>query len=402
MKILFVHQSFPGQYRHILRALDRQGGHQIVGLGISNLSEALPASVHYFRYSLGRGNTPGIHNWLTDVDSKLIRGEACATAAAELRDKGFIPDIICSHPGWGEALFLRDVWPGVPLLCYQEFYYNSHGFDFDFDPELQGSPDWKSCAALRLKNANPLLMLEASSWNITPTYFQRSSFPTAWQPRISVIHDGIDTQLAIPDSNVLPLTLPDGTLLSLGEHTITFVNRNLEPYRGCHTFIRSIPIIQQLHPESRIVVVGSTEGVSYGKAAPENSWLNLFLDEIKGHYDPNRVHFTGPLAYPNFLHLLKLSACHVYLSYPFVLSWSLLEAMSTALPIVGSATSPVKEVISHGETGLLVDFFSPSHLAESISSLLTERTLAAKLGQRARELVQDRFSCSIVYPDNLI
>ena len=150
MKILFVHQSFPGQYRHILRALDRQGGHQIVGLGISNLSEALPASVHYFRYSLGRGNTPGIHNWLTDVDSKLIRGEACATAAAELRDKGFIPDIICSHPGWGEALFLRDVWPGVPLLCYQSSIIIHMVLTLILTPSYK-FPDWKSCAALRLK-----------------------------------------------------------------------------------------------------------------------------------------------------------------------------------------------------------------------------------------------------------
>ena len=236
MNILFVHQSFPGQYRHVLRALAAQGGHRLVGLGISELSESLPDGVTYLRYGLSRGNTPGLHDWLLDVDSKLIRGEACASAAAQLRDQGFTPDLICAHPGWGEALFLRDVWPAVPLLCFQEFFYNPRGVDYDFDLELQGIPDWQSCARLRLKNANPLLMLQASSWNITPTQFQRSTFPPEWQSRISVIHDGIDTKLAAPEPDVIPLTLPDGTVLTKGELTITFVNRRIEPYRGCHTF----------------------------------------------------------------------------------------------------------------------------------------------------------------------
>ena len=359
MRLLFVHQSFPGQYRHILRALAAQKAHQIVGLGIEALAEPIPNGVTYLRYKLSRGNTSGLHEWLLDFDSKLIRGEACAAAASQLRDQGFRPDLICCHPGWGEALFLRDIWPDVPLLSYQEFFYNARGVDYDFDPELQGIPDWKSCARLRLKNANPLLMLQASTWNVTPTQFQRSTFPAEWQSRISVIHDGIDTNTAAPDPAVAPLTLPDSSVLEPGESTITFVNRTIEPYRGCHTFIRAIPQIQRLNPKARIVVVGSTEGVSYGRSAPANSWRDVFLKEIEGKYNPGQVHFVGSLDYGKFLHLLKLSACHVYLSYPFVLSWSLLEAMSTGLPVVGSATPPVQEVICHGETGLLVDFFNP-------------------------------------------
>lgn len=401
MNLLFVHQSFPGQYRHILRALAAQGAHRLVGLGISELTEPLPAGVTYFRYGLGRGNTPGLHDWLVDVDSKLIRAEACATVAAELRDKGFVPDLICAHPGWGEALFLRDVWPTAPLLSYQEFFYNSHGFDYDFDAELQGNLDWQSCARLRLKNANPLLMLQASSWNVTPTQFQRSSFPPEWQHKISVIHDGIDTQLAAPDPDPPPLTLPDGTVLNPGEAIITFVNRRIEPYRGCHTFIRAIPEIQRLHPQARIVIVGATEGVSYGRPAPGDSWRDVFLQEIADSFNPDRVHFTGSLIYGDFLHLLKLSACHVYLTYPFVLSWSLLEAMSTALPVVGSATPPVQEVIQNGETGLLVDFFSPAAVTDAVNRLLIDRTLAINLGQKARQLVLERFSLQQCVPRQL-
>lgn len=401
MNILFIHQSFPSQYRHIIRALAAHGGHRLVGLGISALSEPLPEGVVYVRYNLTRGNTPGLHEWLLDFDSKLIRGEACANAAAQLRDQGFVPDLICAHPGWGEALFVRDVWPAAPLLCYQEFFYNVRGVDYDFDPELQGTPDWPACARLRLKNANPLLMLQSSSWNITPTRFQRSTFPDAWQSRISVIHDGIDTQLAAPDPAVSPLTLPDGTVLTLGEATITFVNRRIEPYRGCHTFIRAIPEIQRRNPQARIVVVGATEGVSYGKPAPGDRWRDVFLEEIHGSYSPDRLHFTGPLNYGSFLQLLKLSACHVYLTYPFVLSWSLLEAMSTGLPIVGSATAPVQEVIRHGETGLLVDFFSPADLADAVSTLLNDRVLASRLGEQARQLVLDGFSLEQCVPRQL-
>ena len=189
-------------------------------------------------------------------------------------------------------------------------------------------------------------------------------------------------------------------MLERGEATITFVNRRIEPY-AVVSFIRSIPEIQRLNPRARIVVVGATEGVSYGQPAPGDSWRDVFLQEIEGCYNPERVHFTGTLAYASFLQLLKLSACHVYLTYPFVLSWSLLEAMSTGLPIVGSTTAPVQEVIRHQETGLLVDFFSPVAIAESVSKLLNDRAFANKLGESARTLVLERFSLEKCLPRQL-
>jgi len=171
VKFLFVHHSFPGQCRHIVRALASQSGNEIVGLGINSLSAPVPKNVRFIQYSLKRGNTSNIHPWLVDVDSKLIRAEACARAADELHNQGFVPDIICAHPGWGESLFLKDIWPYVPLLTYQEFFYHAHGFDCNFDEELQGKPDWKACASVRVKKANLLLNLEASNWNVTPIFF---------------------------------------------------------------------------------------------------------------------------------------------------------------------------------------------------------------------------------------
>jgi glycosyltransferase involved in cell wall biosynthesis len=394
MRILFVHQNFPGQYRHIVHALAAQGGHQIVALGIEALTEAIPKSVQYYRYGLTRGNTNGIHDWVVETETKAIRGEACGRAAHQLREKGFYPDLICAHPGWGEALYLKDVWPNSPMLTYQEFYYNSSGFDSGFDPAMQGDVGWEQAARMRMKNANLLLSLQASDWSVTPTQFQRSSFPDIWQKQISCIHDGIDTSSARPSKNSETLVISPALKLQKGQPIVTFVNRSIEPYRGCHTFIRAIPEIQRLAPDATIVIVGKHEGVSYGKPAAGGSWRDLLLKEINGLYDPAKVFFVGTLNYPTFLQLLRITSCHVYLTYPFVLSWSLLEAMSSEAPIVGSDTIPVREVIRDGSNGLLVDFFSTTQLAESIAKLLASKKLANQLGRNARETILKKYDVS--------
>ena len=401
MNLLFVHQGFPGQYRHIVRALAKTGSHRIVGMGIDAPTEELPQGVHYVRYGLKRGNAPGTHPWIVESESKVLRGEACATAAFNLREQGFIPDVMCAHPGWGESLFLKDIWPESPLLSYQEFFYQPHGFDYDFDPELQGKPSWEQCSYLRMKNANLLLNLESSDWNVTPTSFQRSTFPASWQNRISCIHDGIDTNLAAPDTSCLSITLPDNTIVSKNDSIVTFVNRHIEPYRGCHSFLRSIPYLQHLNPNARVVIVGHQSGVSYGKAAPSGSWKDVFMKEIAPQVNLERVHFTGPLPYHKFLRLLKITSAHVYLTYPFVLSWSLLEAMSSEAPIVGSATPPVQEVIDDGKNGLLVDFFSPNQIADAINELLTSHKLSSDLGAAARKTVLTHYSLNICLPRQL-
>jgi glycosyltransferase involved in cell wall biosynthesis len=266
--------------------------------------------------------------------------------AAELKQQGFQPDLICAHPGWGESLFLRDVWPQTPLLSYQEFFYQAEGFDYGFDPEFSSdSLSWKQRANIRMKTSFMRLVLEASSWNITPTAFQRSSFPARWQQQISCLHDGIDTVLAAPSNDANSLTLPNGTVISRDTPLVTFVNRVIEPYRGCHTFIRSIPSLQRANPLAEIVIVGQATGDGYGRPPAEGTWKDRYLAEIHNKYDPTKVHFIGSLDHSSYLKVLQKSWVHVYLTIPFVLSWSMLEAMSCGCSLVGSSTAPVEEVI---------------------------------------------------------
>ena len=401
MNILFVHQSFPGQYRHIISALASQQCHNIIGLGIHELTESLPSGVSYFRYPLSRGNTPGIHPWLIDFDSKLVRAEGCGNACHSLKMKGFIPDVICCHSGWGEALFLSDIWPSTPIISYQEFFYKIEDSDSDFDPEFPSLYSWHDRAKLRLKNANPLLMLDISATNVTPTFFQRDTFPSCYHQDIHVIHDGIDTSLACPPVTKDYIAVRPNIFLSREDTVVTFVNRSIEPYRGCHTFIRSIPHILSSNPKAHIVIVGSSDGVSYGRSNQNESWKDKFLSEIEGSYNKDQVHFVGSLSYAHYLSLLKISSCHVYLTYPFVLSWSLLEAMSIGIPVVGSNTAPVSEIITDGDNGLLVDFFSPIELSHRITTVLHDELLSNHLSHNARKFVLQNYSLDTCVPHQL-
>ena len=401
MNILYIHQGFPGQYKHIVARLGQQGNVRQIALGATPSNELARDDVQYFLYPMERENTKNIHPLALETESKVIRGESCAQAANELKKRGFNPDLICAHPGWGESLFLKAIWPNAPILLYQEFFYQLEGFDLNFDPETQPRYDLAKASKSIIKNNCLLTSLEDSSWNVTPTKFQRSTFPAHWQPSISVIHDGIDTAQAKPNPKQKRLQLPDGTVLKRGEPIITFANRTLEPYRGCHTFIRAIPELLRLCPTAQIVLVGATEGVSYGAVCTSGEWKDQFLAEIEGQYDPNQVHFTGALPYTEFIQLLQLSQAHVYLTYPFVLSWSLMEAMSIECPIVGSATAPVQELINHGENGLLVDFFDHQALAQNVAELINNRTLAETLGKNARSTILKDYSLEQCVPRHL-
>jgi len=388
MNILFVHQNFPGQFPHLAPALAAQG-HRVVALHV-NPTRPLPG-VETVRYTVSAPRGGGPHPWLRDLDTKVTRGEAAWRRARELDAQGFRPDVIVAHPGWGESLFLKDLWPQARLGIYCEFYYRVEGADVGFDPEFQASEPEQACR-LRLKNANYELHFPMAQAGLAPTQWQRSVFPQRFQPRITVMHDGIDTERLRPDPQALlrlKSRLGGDIELRPGDEIITFVNRNLEPYRGYHVFMRALPRLLRERPRARVLIVGGDE-VSYGaapKPGPDGSprtWKQIFLDEVQADLDLSRVHFLGRIPYGRFVALLQLSMVHVYLTYPFVLSWSLLEAMSAGCAIVASDTAPVREAVRDGHTGLLVDFFDGDALVRRVVELIEQPALRASLGQAAR------------------
>ena len=384
MNLLFVHQNFPGQFKHLAPALARVG-HQVKAMAIdgAGLSE-----IETMRYRPTRGSSKGIHPFAQEFETKMIRGEACAQAAAQLKHAGFNPDVIAANPGWGESLFLKDVWPGAKVLLLLEFFYAARGLDFDFDPEFARHA-LPADARLRAKNAHLLLALDSMDRAICPTHFQRDTLPKAYHERIEVIFDGIDTGIVRPDPAAAVRV--NGRELHAGEEIVTFVNRNLEPMRGYHVFMRALPEILRRRPNAVAVIVGGDE-VSYGAPPPPGkTWKQIYLDEVKDRLDLRRVFFTGRISYADYLRVLQVSACHVYLTYPFVLGWSCIEAMSAGCLVVGSATPPVREVILHGANGLLTDFFDRVSLENTVTEVLENPARYAPLRLAARRTVEQRY-----------
>ena len=403
MKILIIHQNFPGQYKHVAPALAAVG-HDVVALTCKVKEAKTWAGVRIIPYAIDGGSTKGIHPWLSDFETKLVRGTSCWKAALKVRAAGFMPDVILAHHGWGESLFLKDVWPQARMGLYCELYHLSTQSFVGFDPEFPPKNPANDALRMRLKNLNNRLHAEVMDAGISPTRFQAGTFPTAWQDRITVAHDGIDTQTVVPNPDAR-LDLPDGSTVTRNDEVITFINRNLEPYRGYHIFMRALPDLLRARPHAQVVLIGGAE-VSYGAKAPEGkSWKQIFIDEVRGQIpdaDWARVHFLGRVPYSQYLAMIQVSTVHVYLTYPFVLSWSLLESMAAECAIVASGTAPVREVVTDGETGVLVDFFDRDALVTQVCALLDDPDRRASLGAQARDWVVRNYDLqSICLPQHL-
>ncbi len=390
MKILFVHQNFPAQYRWLAETLAKDPAWQVMALGeTSNVKRRgkLPG-VNTAGYAAPAPASPQTHHYVKPLEGAVRRGQAVVRACLELKKRGFVPDIVYAHPGWGEALFLRDVFPKARLTLYCEFYYRAQDRDVGFDPEFPASMDDEF--RVRIKNAAHLLSLEAADRGISPTRWQRDAFPPEYRERIVLAHEGVDTDLARPDP-AAELALGKGLKLTARDEVVTYVARNLEPYRGFHSFMRSLPELLRRRPRAQVLIVGA-DGVSYGQSLPKGqTYQKKYLEEVGKEIDPARVHFLGQVPYNTLLRVYQVSTAHVYLTYPFVLSWSLLESMSAGCALVASRTAPVEEVITDGENGHLVDFFKPGDIAARVTEVLEHRQDQAALRDRARRTIVESY-----------
>jgi glycosyltransferase involved in cell wall biosynthesis len=387
MRILFVHQNFPGQFAHLARAL-AASGHEVVALGITVRAVAGVKMVRYAVKPLQRSTSVAP---LRDFETKVVRGLACAQALLALQAQGFAPDVVVAHPGWGEALFCKDVWPAARLLVFSEFYYAAQGSDSGFDPEFSRPVDAEARVRKRLRNSALLHALQAADGGYAPTVWQHRQIPEALQPKFDVIFDGIDSAVVKPDPGAW-LQLTDANLrLRAGDEVLTFVNRNLEPYRGFHVFMRALPAILAQRPQAQVLVIGGDD-VSYGsRPAGGGTWRARMLAEVGGNLPLERVHFLGRVPYRDYLRVLQVSRCHVYLTYPFVMSWSCVEALAAGCTVVASKTAPVEEFVEHGRNGLLADFFDVQALAQQVCEVLAAPQRYALLRETARRGVVERY-----------
>lgn len=392
MKFLFVHQNFPGQYLHLARHLAADRSNEVVF--ITQREDAKLAGVRNVVYKPTRPVTGGVHHYVQETEGAILNAQAVVRAALQLKEAGFIPDVMLGHNGWGEIWYLKEVFPHAPLLGYFEFFYRLNGADVGFDPA--DPPSFDTGPRLRTKNLGNLLALDAVDWGQCPTRWQHSLYPRHYQSILSVLHEGIDTQVAAPDKDAF-LSLPTaGIELRAGDEVVTYVARNLEPYRGFRTFMRSLPAILDRRPKAQVVVVGGNE-VSYGAALLNGrTFKQEMLDEVGPSLDLSRIHFLGKIPYSTYMKVLQVSRAHVYLTYPFVLSWSMLEAMSANCLIVGSRTPPVEEVVRHGQNGLLVDFFAPGEVSDRVIEALEDRNAHTTLRQNARRTVVEQFDLATV------
>jgi glycosyltransferase involved in cell wall biosynthesis len=384
VKFLFIHQNFPGQFLHIVRHLLGQQEHEIVFLTEPNPNQIVGVRKVPYRKP---DPPPADTHWVArEFEQACRRAEIVARTAASLKGLGFIPDIIMGHHGWGELLNLRDIWPQSPLLGYLEFFYHTEGVDVGFDPEFPNHA--ADAPRVRAKNAVNLIALNLGAHGQTPTEWQLSTYPAWAHEQISVLREGVDLETCSPAPAVRRETLKIGEFeIGPRDRLVTYVARDLEPYRGFHILMRSLPDLLRARKDVRVVIVGG-DGVSYGAAPQTGTWKQLFLDEVGSRLDMSRLCLPGKVDYKTYLRLLQRSDAHIYLTYPFVASWSLREALAVGCAVIGSDTAPVREFIKHRSNGLLVPFFEPKALAQAVLEILDDNELSKRLRTGARRYAE--------------
>ncbi|MGK7925981.1 MAG: glycosyltransferase family 4 protein [Spirulina sp.] len=408
MKFFFLHQNFPAQIRHLATLLGQDPNYEIV-FGTTRPEGSIPG-VKKAIYQPSRQANPDTHHYVHNLENAVLEGQGVYRVAKQLKQDGFYPHIVYAHSGWGPGLFIKDIFPKAQYVGYFEWFYHARGSDADFDPKDPLDADAE--ARIRVKNAPLLLDLYSCDKGLCPTYWQRQQFPPEFHGKLAVGHDGVDLEFFRPQPEAkLVLDCPAPIAIAGNEKTktldlsnvkeiITYVGRGMEPYRGFPQFMEAAALIQQRRPEAHIVVVGE-DRVAYGKKLPNGqTYRQAMLAKLD--LDLSRIHFTGRLPYPLYLQVLQASSVHIYLTRPFVLSWSMLEAMAVGCVVVGSKTPPVEEVIRDGVNGFLVDFFSPEEVAGKVEMVLDNLQDLQDLRMRARNTILARYNLQQLLPLHLM
>ncbi len=378
-KILFIHRHGPAQFVHLSTRLAR-AGHEVTL--VCETSDRPMPGVRVLKH---RAPEHRLRDGTSTPDYHLRMGMHVAEVLEALKRQEGAPDVIVGHGGWGSLLFTKDVFPSTPVLGYCEFFYQPVGADVGFDPECPTTlDDRRRLKARNFAQTSTLLAIDAG---ISPTLWQRNLYPDEFKSRIGVVHDGIDMRFCRPDPNAR-FRLPNGRVLTPGEKIVTYASRDLEPYRGFPQFMRAAAELARRDPDITFVVAGG-DGVTYGRHRPDGRpWREVTMQETG--LDPARIHFVGTLPHPELIRMFQVSAAHVYLTYPFVLSWSMLEAMATGALVVGSDTPSVVEFIEHGRNGLLAGFFDRDGLVAAVGEALANPARHIALRSAARETVRKR------------
>ena len=385
MRFLLTHPNFPSQLRSIAQVLAANPQNEVVFL--TNAAQGEIPGVKKLIYTPKREPAPQTHHYTRGFEQAILHGQAAFEACLAARNAGFYPDLIFGHAGWGPSLFLKDVFPRTPLALNFEWFYHAHGTDCDFDPSEPLTHDDE--ARIRMKNATLLADLAACDGGVCATRYQYEQFPKHLRSNLVIGHEGIDVNFFKPDPGG-KLVLADGKLdLSGVDEIVTYATRGMEPYRGFPQFIEAAHLLLQARPNAHIVIAGD-DRVAYGKQAPDGKTYKQLLLE-KFPLDPARTHFVGSLPYGEYVKLLQCTKAHVYLTRPFVLSWSMLEAMACGALVVASNTPPVQEVITDGINGLMVDFFKPDELAATLDRVLAAPSNYDQMREKARETVVAKY-----------
>ena len=396
MKILFVHQYFPGQFKRIARHYV-EAGHDVValhrGLNDGRASQQV-YGVRIVEYGQEVRADRTKEHVLHDAETFIREAASACFRAIELRDAGWFPDLVYDHSGWGTGAYLHDVFPDAKYVKYCEWFHDNSPDSIGF---LNEPPPFEGRFMNSLLNLPILADLARADLMIAPTNWQRSKFPRALQTAIHVVPDGIDTDLFTPEPQAA-FTSAEGRVFTRADRVVTYVARGADPFRGFKSFMDALAVLQARDPGLEAIIVGDRT-VYYGSGGGSERHFEAVM--AGANIDPARTHFTGTLPYDDYRKVLQISAAHVYLTVPFVLSWSALEALSTGCAFVGSDTPPVREFVEDGKNGRLVDFFDAAAIADAVEKVRQGGPAVDAMRDVARRTIVERWSADIAIARHL-